>query len=95
MWLIWCDWTGLDWIGGHTYLPTYLSDRALMAVSREKRTAELRTMLVDLNGRYLPSNVVYLPVGNACHRVWAIHAMESFAFSTKERVPCLICFEVM
>lgn len=66
-----------------------------MAVPREKRTPELRLRLQELNERYLPSNLTYLPVGNACHRVWAIHHIESFAFSTKERVPCLICFEVI
>ena len=48
-------------------------------------------------GAHLPSNVVYVPVagGNARHRVYAIHADESFAFSTKDRCPFLACLEVV
>lgn len=69
--------------------------RDLMLVGREKRTATLRAGLQDLGAQFLPSNACYMPVGNPYHRVWRVHALESFAFSTKERVPCLVCFEVV
>jgi hypothetical protein len=29
------------------------------------------------------------------YRIWKIHPEESFAFSTKERVPILLCLEVV
>ena len=67
----------------------------LMIVPRDKRDAALRSGLDDLSSRYLPSNLIYMPVGNPYHRVWRIHSVESFSFSTKERVPCLICLEVV
>lgn len=39
--------------------------------------------------------IVYVPVGDRRHRVVAIHSAESFAFSTRERVPCFVCLEVI
>jgi hypothetical protein len=67
----------------------------LILVPRDKRTGILRNRLGDVGRRFLPCNVLYMPLGNACHRIWKIHAVESSAFSTKERVPCLVCFEVI
>lgn len=67
----------------------------LMIVPRDRRNESLRTGLDGLSARYLPSNLIYMPVGNPYHRVWKIHSVESFSFSTKERVPCLICLEVV
>lgn len=69
--------------------------QSLNAVPREGRTGALRDKLKELGSSMLPCNVIYLPVGNAYHRVWRLHAVESSAFSTKERVPCLVCFEVV
>lgn len=67
----------------------------LMFAQREKRTKELRKRLKALEVELLPSNVVYLPMKNAHHRVWRIVAGESIALSTKERVPCIVCLEVV
>lgn len=69
--------------------------RSLGSVPRERRTPNLRVSLRELGRRLLPSNLVYVPVGNPYNRVWRLHASESFAFSTKERVPCLVCLEVV
>ncbi|RLN96582.1 hypothetical protein BBJ28_00000159 [Nothophytophthora sp. Chile5] len=49
----------------------------------------------DLQTQYLPSNSLYLPVGNSSHRLKHIHVSESFTFSTRERVPYLLCAEVV
>jgi hypothetical protein len=68
--------------------------QSLLTVPRDQRNPILRARLQELSDATLPCNVIYLPVGNACHRVWRIHVNESSAFSTKERVPCLVCFEV-
>ncbi|DBA01137.1 TPA: hypothetical protein N0F65_001765 [Lagenidium giganteum] len=59
------------------------------------RNPSLREGLRTIEAQFLPSNVIYLPVGNRCHRVKAIHVDECFAFSTKERVPYLLCVEVI
>jgi len=67
----------------------------LMLVQREKRTKELRKRLKTLEVELLPSNVVYLPINNVHHRVWRIVAEESIAISTNERVPCIVCLEVV
>jgi hypothetical protein len=29
------------------------------------------------------------------YRIWAVHTYESFAFSTKDRAPILLCLEVI
>ncbi len=81
-------------------LPRFLDalivvSRDLMGVPRDRRNAILRVGLQDLGQRFLPSNLIYMPVGNPYHRVWRIHGPESFAFSTRERVPCLVCLEVV
>jgi hypothetical protein len=72
----------------------YLAD-SLFAVPRENRKEELRKQLRTLECELLPSNAVYLPIGNSNHRVWRIVADESIAISTKERVPCIIYLEVV
>ena len=81
-------------------LPSFINSlinlaQDLMIVPRDKRNTSLRSGLDDLSFRYLPSNLIYMPVGNPYHRVWKIHSEESFSFSTKERVPCLVCLEVV
>ena len=89
--------------GGHFGAPLRFAEALvaigseLVAVPRERRNEALRARLADVNGAHLPSNVVYVPVagGNARHRVYAIHADESFAFSTKDRCPFLACLEVV
>jgi len=64
---------------------------ALFAVPRAQRQEELRQSLRALECELLPSNSVYVPIGNMYHRVWRIVADECVAISTKERVPCIIC----
>ena len=39
--------------------------------------------------------MIYLPMKNANHRVWRITAGESVALSTYERVPIIVCLEVI
>jgi phosphatidylinositol kinase/protein kinase (PI-3 family) len=34
-------------------------------------------------------------VGDVCHRIWAVRVEESFVFNTKERVPFMLCLEVL
>jgi len=68
---------------------------SLFLVPRDKRLSTLRRQLRSLEVEFLPSNSVYLPVHNVYHRVWRIVADESIAISTKERVPCIIYFEVI
>jgi len=43
----------------------------------------------------LPCNEIYIPLQNLHHRVWRIVADESIVLSTKERVPCIVCLEVV
>ena len=67
----------------------------LFNLPRSKRTNALREQLRELERQQLPSNVIYVPVNNSMHRVWRIVSSESIAISTKERVPCIICLEVI
>uniref|UniRef100_H3HDF5 1-phosphatidylinositol 4-kinase n=1 Tax=Phytophthora ramorum TaxID=164328 RepID=H3HDF5_PHYRM len=67
----------------------------LRAVAYDRRNDMLRIWLQDLEDQYLPSNSLYLPVGNSYHRLKHIHVDESFTFSTRERVPFLLCAEVV
>lgn len=67
----------------------------LRAVAYDRRNDMLRVWLQDLEAQYLPSNSLYLPVGNSYHRLKRIHISESFTFSTRERVPFLLCAEVV
>ncbi|KAL3667085.1 hypothetical protein V7S43_008027 [Phytophthora oleae] len=67
----------------------------LRAVAYDRRNDMLRIWLQDLEAQYLPSNSLYLPVGNSYHRLKHIHVDESFTFSTRERVPFLLCAEVV
>lgn len=60
-----------------------------------ERTPELQRKLLELEVEFLPSNVIYVPVNSSVHRVWRIVASESIAISTKERVPCIVCLEVV
>ena len=67
----------------------------LFTLPREQRTVELRKCLEKLELEHLPSNSIYMPLNNTHHRVWRIVADESIAISTKERVPCIVCLEVV
>ncbi|KAJ0398832.1 hypothetical protein P43SY_004963 [Pythium insidiosum] len=73
---------------------TDLADR-LIPTPLAQRNEELRRGLTEIHTSVLPSNVIYLPIGNPCHRVKAIQMYESFTFSTKERVPYFLCVEVI
>jgi hypothetical protein len=69
----------------------------LMNYEKAERKDELRKRLQHLQEEMLskPSRCLYVPVGNVYHRIHQIHVEESFPFSTKERVPFLVCFEVV
>mmetsp|Transcript_20567 Transcript_20567/g.58459 ORF Transcript_20567/g.58459 Transcript_20567/m.58459 type:complete len:1294 (+) Transcript_20567:63-3944(+) len=67
----------------------------LFRIQKEKRGDELVRLLQALECRALPSNSIYMPIRDSRHRVWRIVADESIAISTKERVPCIICLEVI
>uniref|UniRef100_K3WM55 1-phosphatidylinositol 4-kinase n=1 Tax=Globisporangium ultimum (strain ATCC 200006 / CBS 805.95 / DAOM BR144) TaxID=431595 RepID=K3WM55_GLOUD len=67
----------------------------LRAVAYHQRNDMLRIWLNDIQLQYLPSNSLYLPVGDPYHRLKRIHVSESFTFSTRERVPYLLCAEVI
>ncbi|KAG6961579.1 hypothetical protein JG688_00009017 [Phytophthora aleatoria] len=67
----------------------------LRAVAYDRRNDMLRIWLQDLEAQYLPNNSLYLPVGNSYHRLKRVHVDESFTFSTRERVPFLLCAEVV
>ncbi|KAL3934039.1 MAG: hypothetical protein SGBAC_010143 [Bacillariaceae sp.] len=67
----------------------------LFRVPSQHRTDEFRRQLGLLEMEALPSNSIYLPLQDSNHRVWRIVTEESIAISTKERVPCIICMEVV
>lgn len=67
----------------------------LRSIPVNRRNNSLRTWLMELQTQYLPSNSLYLPVGNPYHRLKKIHVNECFTFSTRERVPYLLCAEVL
>ncbi|GMF18169.1 unnamed protein product [Phytophthora fragariaefolia] len=67
----------------------------LIPTPRPRRNAELRKGLSQIGDQMLPSDVIYLPIGNSCHRVKGIQVDECFTFSTKERVPYFLCVEVL
>jgi len=65
----------------------------LLFVDVNRRTESLRTKLNVLESQYLPSNLIYVPFFSREHVVWRIVSKESFAISTKERVPCFVTLE--
>ncbi|TDH67331.1 hypothetical protein CCR75_003133 [Bremia lactucae] len=67
----------------------------LRSVAYGQRNNMLRKWLQDLDALHLPSNALYLPVGNSFHKLKHFHVNESFTFSTRERVPFLLCAEVV
>ncbi|KAL4087696.1 hypothetical protein PRIC1_013584 [Phytophthora ramorum] len=67
----------------------------LIPTPRSQRNTELRKGLTEIRDEMLPSDVIYLPVGNSYHRVKGIQVDECFTFSTKERVPYFLCVEVL
>jgi hypothetical protein len=69
--------------------------RQLHDISKPNRSLIFKQMLEEINTRFLPSATIHIPLGNSSHRIWKIHSEESSIFSTKERTPILICFEVV
>jgi phosphatidylinositol 4-kinase len=67
----------------------------LFRVPREHRMPEFKRQLQLLEVEALPSNSIYVPLQNSNQRVWRIVADESIAINTKERVPCIVCLEVV
>jgi len=67
----------------------------LFKVPRHLRRAEFRKQLDLLEVEALPCNEIYIPLQDLHHRVWRIVAEESIPLSTKERVPCIVCLEVL
>ena len=67
----------------------------LFPVPHKDRTAEFHRQLKLLEVQALPNNAIYVPLHDVNHRVWRIVAEESIAISTKERVPCIVCLEVV
>lgn len=67
----------------------------LFLIPREERRETLHQQLRSLECELLPSNSVYLPIGNSHHRVWRVVPEESIPISTKERVPCIVALEVI
>ncbi|POM80488.1 Atypical/PI3K/PI4K protein kinase, partial [Phytophthora palmivora] len=67
----------------------------LIPTPRPQRNSELRKGLAEIEEQMLPSDVIYLPIGNSYHRVKGIQVDECFTFSTKERVPYFLCVEVL
>ncbi|KAK1944762.1 Phosphatidylinositol 4-kinase [Phytophthora citrophthora] len=67
----------------------------LISTPRPQRNVELRKGLAEIEEQMLPSDVIYLPIGNSYHRVKGIQVDECFTFSTKERVPYFLCVEVL
>lgn len=65
----------------------------LFFVDSENRSDALRGELELLDTRFLPSNLIYVPFDKQEHVVWRIVKEESFALSTKERVPCFVTLE--
>ena len=63
--------------------------------TKYERTEELQKQLLMWGNDLLPSASIFVPVGNCRNRVWAVHALECFAFSTKSRVPIFVCLEVI
>ena len=67
----------------------------LFQAPQEQRPHELKRQLRLIEVQFLPSNAIYIPLQNVNHRVWRIVPEESIAINTKERVPCIICLEVV
>eukprot|EP01084_Bolivina_argentea_P224279 379308_1 len=69
--------------------------RDIAMASKKDRKTELRKRLRKVCNEYLPSPVIYMPVGNRSHSVFAIHPEESFPFYPKNRAPYLLTLEVV
>jgi len=67
----------------------------LFKVPRDLRMDKFKRQLNLLEVEALPCNEIYIPLQNLHHRVWRIVSDESIAISTKERVPCIVCLEVV
>ena len=66
---------------------------SLFFIDPDVRTKTLREKLDLLETRFLPNNLVYIPFRSRDNAVWRIVKAESFAISTKERVPCIVTLE--
>ncbi|KAG9399110.1 Phosphatidylinositol 4-kinase beta [Aphanomyces cochlioides] len=73
---------------------TDLADR-LIGVPLMDRKVHLRQGLAEIEAKFFPASTIYLPVGDAMHRIKSVLIDECFPFSTKERVPYLVCVEVV
>ena len=67
----------------------------LFKVPKDLRKEEFKKQLLQLELEALPCNEIYIPLQNLHHRVWRIVADESIPLGTKERVPCIVCLEVI
>mmetsp|Transcript_17408 Transcript_17408/g.22768 ORF Transcript_17408/g.22768 Transcript_17408/m.22768 type:complete len:838 (-) Transcript_17408:1408-3921(-) len=67
----------------------------LKEINPEERNLALRTSLESLERDFFPSNVLHLPIGNQNAVVVGIVPEESFCFRTNERVPYMLCLEVI
>ncbi len=69
----------------------------LKSTARKDRTDRLRAELKVIAARFRTLEAgrrgLYMPLGSRFCEILAIHPDESFAFSTKERVPFLVCLE--
>eukprot|EP00512_Aurantiochytrium_limacinum_P012812 CAMPEP_0171588038 /NCGR_PEP_ID=MMETSP0961-20121227/13808_1 /TAXON_ID=87120 /ORGANISM="Aurantiochytrium limacinum, Strain ATCCMYA-1381" /LENGTH=879 /DNA_ID=CAMNT_0012146655 /DNA_START=326 /DNA_END=2965 /DNA_ORIENTATION=+ len=67
----------------------------LSAAPEPTRNRQLRATLNSLQSDFLPSDVMYLPIGKRPSRVVGVVSSESFCFKTNTRVPYLVCLEVV
>jgi len=67
----------------------------LKEVPLAERVTKLRATLRQLEEDFMPSRFLYLPLGKVSTRIVGIIAKESFCFKTNERVPFLICLELI
>eukprot|EP00977_Amphora_coffeiformis_P015480 scaffold4515_cov149-Amphora_coffeaeformis.AAC.3 len=72
----------------------HLAD-SLFQVDRKERKKVLRESLQTFECEVLPNNAIYVPIHHTPHRVWRIVAEECIPLGTKERVPCILTFEVI
>ncbi|ETW06527.1 hypothetical protein, variant [Aphanomyces invadans] len=74
---------------------TDLADR-LIPLPIADRKLHLRHGLAEIEATFFPTaSTIYLPIGDTMHRVKRVVIDECFPFSTKERVPYLVCVEVV
>ena len=67
----------------------------LKEVEEPQRNKLLRATLKQLVDDYIPSDVMFMPVGQRAARIVGVQPNESFCFKTNSRVPFLVCFEIV